>query len=146
MIVGAPLDNITSALLMSKNVEHPGTVYRCNIARGGDCEPIIVDQNYSYVDTFNDQSKLVRTERDILENQWLGSSVAAIKQGTVTATEKATTGLIIVSPTVGSGLICIVVTWWPKTPIDYGTVHYLCTKLHYMPPSFFALPRLNEQF
>jgi hypothetical protein len=52
--------------------------------------------DYSYVDTFNDQSKLVRTERDILENQWLGSSVAAIKQGTVTATEKATTGLIIV--------------------------------------------------
>jgi hypothetical protein len=45
MIVGAPLDNITSALLMSKNVEHPGTVYRCNIARGGDCEPIIVDQS-----------------------------------------------------------------------------------------------------
>ena len=30
MIVGAPLDNITSDILTAKKVGRPGTVYRCS--------------------------------------------------------------------------------------------------------------------
>ena len=44
MIVGAPRDNITSAKLMAKGVERPGTVYRCDINQGSKCQPIIVDK------------------------------------------------------------------------------------------------------
>jgi hypothetical protein len=43
MIVGAPLDNITSPKLMNKGVKRPGTVYRCEISQGAECKPIIVD-------------------------------------------------------------------------------------------------------
>jgi hypothetical protein len=100
MIVGAPLDNISSDILMKKDVGRPGTVYRCDVDQGGDCEAIIVDKDYIYVNTFDEKFDPIRTERDKLDNQWLGSSVAAVKQGNTTARRGGATvqtnGLIIV--------------------------------------------------
>ena len=44
IIVGAPRDNITSTKLVAKGLESPGTVYRCGVTQGSQCEPIIVDE------------------------------------------------------------------------------------------------------
>jgi hypothetical protein len=80
MIVGAPLDNITSPKLMNKGVKRPGTVYRCEISQGAECKPIIVDDDYVYNRFTNSSGYTFEFVRDNLDNGWLGSSISAVEE------------------------------------------------------------------
>jgi hypothetical protein len=78
ILVGAPRDNTTSTNLTSKGVKRPGTLYRCNVLQGSQCEPIVVDHDYMYVDFWNKNLESVQVPQDRLDNQWLGASVSAV--------------------------------------------------------------------